>query len=236
VVDHAQGGAFIPLSGSATAESSEPVRGFRPEAGFADAAGLLSSLSRDERAQVVTLVENDLRREYEQRCQEESAAREAALAERQAAETAQRARWQEEFAGGVRREVEAALASLAQHTAAIARLMAEKLVRREVAADPEVLLRALETVLFKVEAGCSLQVTVHPDDAAWLRQQTEACARLRIAEIKDDRRLDPGGALVKADGHEWDATIERQLDVLAETLAEALALPAPEPGEGGDDA
>ena len=226
----------FPSPTNATGEPSESVRGFRPEAGFADAAGLLASLSREERAQVVTLVENDLRREYERRHQEEAAAREAAAAERQAAEAVQRARWQDEFAGGVRREVEAALATLAQHTAAIARLMAEKLVRREVAADPEVLLRTLETVLFKVEAGCSLRVTVHPDDAEWLRQQAEACARLRITEVKDDRRLEPGGALVKADDQEWDASIERQLDVLAESLTEALALPAPAPGEGGDDA
>ncbi|MEZ4388762.1 MAG: FliH/SctL family protein [Candidatus Krumholzibacteriia bacterium] len=211
---------------------------FRPEAGFADARGLLAALSRDERAEIMALVEQDLRKEYEQKAQDAAAAHAAAEAARLAAEADACSRWREEFGGGIRREIEASLATLAAQTTAIAVLMAEKLVRREVTVDRGVLERALATVLYKVEAGCVLQVTAHPDDAAWLLDHPELRDQLRVGEVKSDRRLERGGALVKAADTEWDVTVERQLGVLSETLDDALALPAdvPEgPHPSGDD-
>ena len=73
-----------------------------------------------------------------------------------------------ELAAGLRRELRDALATLARETTTAAIIMATKLVRREVAQEPEVLVRAIETVLYKAAAGCPLSVTVHPEDAAWL--------------------------------------------------------------------
>jgi flagellar biosynthesis/type III secretory pathway protein FliH len=67
----------------------------------------------------------------------------------------------------------------------------------------------------------------------WLRGAPELRERLRIAEIKEDRRLERGGCLVKAGDNEWDATVERQLAVLGEALQEALSVPAESP-EAGD--
>jgi len=202
--------------------------GFRSEAGFNDPHNLLRQLSRSERAQVLELIEKDLRREYEERHREETAVREAAEAERILAEKEQHERWQRELAAGMRREVRDALATLARQTAAIASVMATKLVRREVEQDPDILVRALETVLYKSAAGCPLSVTVHPDDAAWLDAAPAVRERLRIREIKEDRRLERGGCLVKTDELEWDATVERQLTVLADALDEALVIP-PDP-------
>lgn len=227
-------GAFVPLSEWHDDAPDAPERGFRPEAGFADVASLLASLSRDEREQVMKLVEVDMRREYEQKHQADEDARKQATAQRLATLEDVNARWRDQFAGEVRREVEDALSTLAARTVEMARLMAEKVVRREVASDPQVLVRALETVLYKIEAGCSLQVTVHPDDAAWLVDHPELRDRLRITEVKDDRRLERGGALVRTRDEEWDVTVERQLSVLTETLEEALSLP-PDTADAPED-
>jgi len=225
-------GSFQPLAATTPTEATP---GFRPEAGFADSRGLLAQLSREERAQVVELIEQDLRREYEERALQEAASRDAAAQAALAEQEAILTRWQEEFGGSVQRAHAEALASLARRTVEVALQMATKVVRREVAQDPGVLVRALETVLYKVDAGCPLSVTVHPEDARWLTTEAALRERLRIAEVKEDRRLDRGGCLIQADGHEWDATVSRQMAVLAETLEEALATPpdgSPKPAVG----
>jgi len=218
-------GGFVPLSDRSDAAEASNLA-FRPEAGFAEPAHLLAALSRDERTQIIELVAQDIRREYEDRAQAESAALNAAETQRVAQAVADCARWRTEFSEGIRHEVEDALSTLARHTVDIAVIMAEKLVRREIETDRDVLVRALETVLYKVEAGSSMQVTAHPEDAAWLREHADLRERLRVTEVKEDRRLERGGALVKSNDSEWDATIERQLSVLGETFEEAFLLPA----------
>lgn len=224
-VDPEVQGGFVPVTEWST--PAEPSNtSFRPEAGFADPASLLAALSREERAQVMELVDQDIRTEYEARAQQAQAEQIQAEAQRQATLTEALDQWRDQFSVALRQEIDDALSTLARRTVDIAVLMAEKLVRREVVADTGVLVRALETVLFKTEAGSSMQVTAHPDDATWLRDNPELCSRLRITEVKDDRRLARGGALVSTDSGEWDATIERQLAVLAETFEEAFLLPA----------
>lgn len=220
-------------SGSAAGFESTPLaaapdaagdqHGFRPEQGFAAADGLLRSLSRDERAQVMALLEQDLRREYEQRHQESTSALETAAHEAHRAATEALAQWQAGLATALRQEIDATLASWARRLGEIAVLMATRVVRREVQLDPQILVRAVETVLFKAEAGRPLTVTAHPDDAAWLEQSPELRDQLRISAIKTDRRVERGGCLVHSDQIEWDATVERQLAVLGEVVDEALA-------------
>ena len=234
VADNSTAGAFESMATAACDSLAADRAGFRPEAGFTDPHRLLRQLSRAERAQVMELLDQDVRREYEDKCRVESAARTKADTEHQAAEAAALDQWQRDLAEGLRREIEDALATVAQQTVTMAMLMATKLVRREVAADPEVLVRTLETVLYKAEAGCSLSITAHPEDATWLDAAPELRKRLRISEIKADRRLERGGCLVRADDLEWDATVERQLAVLGEALAEALAVP-PEADNEPDD-
>jgi len=235
VVDARGAGAFEPEPLAAATTSAGRTTAFRPEIGFASADSLLSALSRDERAQVVALLEQDLRREYERRHAEESAARTAAAEARQETAARELAAFQENLAAQIRQEVEAMLADLARRLGEIAVLMAAKVVRREVATDPEILVRAVETVLFKAEAGSQLTVTLHPEDADWLQANPTFLSQLRIGAVKTDRRLERGGCLVQSDQVEWDATVERQLAVLQEMLDETLALPAGtgEPVEDG---
>lgn len=208
---------------------------FRPEAGFADREVLLRALSREERAEVLKLLEQDLRREHDEWRRQEEEARQAAAAVQREADLAALAAWQDSLARKLDEAFRSALAVVASRTAELAMLMAQKVVRREVAADPEVLVRSLETVLYKAAAGCLLTVTVHPEDALWLAAAPQLRERLRIGEIKEDRRLERGGCLVKADEVEWDATLTRQITALGEALAAALAIP-PDHARDGEHA
>ncbi len=113
--------------------------------------------------------------------------------------------------------------------------MAEKIVRRTVACDDAVLVRAIETVLHQVDAGAAIVVTVNPADAARLAGDQALQARLRIAAIKEDRRVKPGGCLIVADRQEWDATIDKQLETLVEAVSEALAASTLPPEPEQDD-
>ena len=203
---------------------------FRPESGFSSSEALLSSLSREERVQVAKLLEDDLRKEYERRRLEEEASRKK---EADAA-AARMAAWQDSLSQQLQQAFRSALSMLASRISECALIMAAKVVRKQVEQDPEVLVRSLETVLYKAEPGCSLSVTVHPDDAVWLAADPEIRQRLRIRDMKEDRRVERGGCLVEIDEAEWDATISRQLSTLCENLAAVLSVP-PEPGEGAVD-
>jgi flagellar biosynthesis/type III secretory pathway protein FliH len=192
---------------------------FRPESGYASPEAMLRSLSRKEREQVVELIDRDLKREYEERHKTEM----AALAEEAALAAANLTAWKEEFSESLEEALQSCLAQLATRISDFAVLMASKIVRREVVQDPDILIRNLETVLFKARAGCILTVTVHPEDADRLKSSPELREKLRIKEVKEDRRIERGGCLVKADDEEWDATISRQLEALGETLETTLA-------------
>lgn len=226
---------FESLPTGPSASSGRRTDVFRPEAGFADREALLRALSREERAEVLKLLEQDLRREHDERRRQEEEARQAAAAVQREADLATLAAWQDSLARKLDEAFRSALAVVASRTAELAMLMAQKVVRREVAADPEVLVRSLETVLYKSAAGCLLTVTVHPEDALWLAAAPQLRERLRIGEIKEDRRLERGGCLVKADEVEWDATLTRQIAALGEALATALAIP-PDHARDGEHA
>jgi hypothetical protein len=57
-VEAGPAGTFVPLQReNDTRTATTDVAGFCPEAGFADAEGLLNALSREERAQIMELIE-----------------------------------------------------------------------------------------------------------------------------------------------------------------------------------
>jgi hypothetical protein len=210
---------------------------FRPEAGFADQQNLLGQLSREERAQLVDLVELDLRAEYDKRLVTETARLAAQHEADLTAARASLASCQEAFADNASAAFDIATRDLADAALALAVQLAEKLVRARVEADTGVLRRAIETILFKAEPGVRLEVTCHPDDAALFTASPDLRARLRIGEVKEDRRIARGGCLVRAGDLEWDATLQRQLAVLEEVARAALAgEAAPEEAKGDDPA
>ena len=144
-------------------------------------------------------------------------------------------RWREEFATQLESVRDASLYASAREAVRLAVHMAEKIVRTTVERDDAVLVRAIETVLHKVEAGVAIVVTVNPADAARLADDHALRARLRIAAVKEDRRIKPGGCLIAADRQEWDATIDKQLETLVEAVSEALAASPLSPEPEQDD-
>lgn len=213
--------------------SPEAARTFRSEAGFADARQLLNHLTQRERAQLFDLVEQDVARDYEQREKELRAGLEAQTA---AAQENHRLAL-ESLAGEMERVLGAQLKEIAEGSARLAIRLAEKVVRAAVAVDREILARALETAHYKLLDGNFLSVSLHPEDAEWLKAHSGLCERLKIGAINPDRRLERGGCLVKSGLQEVDATIARQLETLAEIVEEALATAGqPDRLLGGKDA
>jgi hypothetical protein len=201
---------------------------FRPEAGFADQQNLLGQLSREERAQLVELVEVDLRAEYDARLAVETARLVAQHMDDLAVARASLTSCQEAFATNAVAAFAMASRDLADAAVALAVQLAEKLIRVRVETDQGVLQRAIETILFKAEPGLQLEVTCHPDDALLFTASAEVRARLRIGVVKEDRRIARGGCLVRAGDLEWDATLQRQLSFLEEVARAALDGDAPQ--------
>jgi flagellar biosynthesis/type III secretory pathway protein FliH len=229
------GEAFQSEAAAESLGQAEEMSGFRSEAGFADAQSLLNHLTRQERAQLFDLVEQDVASEYQ--------AREVALKEEtQAQMKALESTYQESlaaFAGQIEAAHAEQIKEISAGAARLALQLAEKIIRGSVAVDPQALARVLETTLYKITGDTGLKVTLNPEDAAWLESQPELCARLKIARISGDRRIERGGCIASAEGQEWDATLARQLESLTEIVEEAIATgsdrPANLPTEGSDD-
>jgi len=200
-----------------------PTCGFRAEYGAAADADPLGVLAPAEQTLVRTRITQEV---------------EAAVRVREDERWRRHAEETQAFAHGLaaalEAETQAVLEGVARSAADLALIVAERIVRREVVADPAIVARALEDLLLRLPASAPLTVTVHPDDAAWLDDQPDLRTRLRIAAVQPDRRMTRGGALVVADRREWDATVDGQLAALAEAVEAALA-GASAPGGGSGD-
>ena len=228
-------GAENDGAGGPTALGPTPETMFRAEAGFSDPSQLMRQLTADERAQIFELVELDVAREYEQRQREAETEYQKNLERLEKDLVAEAKSWREAFGATVTAEREQTVRDLAAEAVQLSLRTAEKIVRQRVEADDAVLVRAIETILYRLEAGVALTVTVNPADAERLAEAEQLCADLGIASIKADRRIDAGGCLVSADRREWDATIGEQLTTLGEAINEAMATgPRPAPDPDGD--
>jgi flagellar biosynthesis/type III secretory pathway protein FliH len=140
--------------------------------------------------------------------------------------------WQE--AQDERREHDAR--RLAEAATGLAVAMAEKIVRARVAADRGVLLRTLETALFKIQATGTVTVFVHPDDAVWLATDADTRRKLRLESVVPDRRIAPGGCRIACGHEEWDATLASQLADLGRLVEDALRDAESDAEDSGDEA
>jgi flagellar biosynthesis/type III secretory pathway protein FliH len=140
--------------------------------------------------------------------------------------------WSREFSVGLVPERH----ETAVEAAGLALALAGKIIRDTVEVDPEFLTRTLETALFKVRDVNPLTVILHPDDANLLQNNPDLMTRLRIGTVVSDRRVEKGGCRIRAGVREWDATLSRQMDALAEIVEETLAATsALAPAIPGDD-
>ena len=218
VLDHPA--AFEPDAQTGAEGQEDDVRArFRSEAGFSDTQSLLNHLTRKERAQLFDLVEQDVATEYQER---EDALRKEFEAKLQDQEKVFQNSLQI-LAAQLQQAMGAQLKDVSAACAGLAVQVAEKVVRKTIELDPAVLDRALHTIQFKLLDAGPLQLVVNPEDAALLQGNSEFLEALRIHDIQQDRRVERGGCLVRAGKEEWDATIAKQLETLAEMVEEAMA-------------
>ncbi|MFT5234616.1 MAG: flagellar assembly protein FliH [Candidatus Krumholzibacteriia bacterium] len=192
---------------------------FRREAGFTDTKSLMSSLTNDERAQLYDLVALELADDYSNREAElkRDYDRQLQLIKK---ETAQQLDiWSDEIVKLMADQLKDAAAASAR----LGKQIAEKIVRKQVAVDPDIVARVIETTLFKIIENTPLTIQVNPTDAAWLEDQADFLNKLNISQIISDRRIDQGGCVVRNTEREWDATLSRQLETLDEIVAEMIA-------------
>lgn len=211
-----------PPAGDFTALAGEPAKQatgggtraarFRREAGFASGEAIMAHLTPEERATVFELAEIDVAKSYDRKLKQVEQEFEARLRQQQ--------EMMRSWASGFQEAVNAELRDLTASCIDFSLQLASRIVRRTVAVDREPMIRALETVLFKIPTSSRMNITAHPDDAAWLQQDPELRERLGIGEVQGDRRISRGGCHIEAAGREWDATLEGQLEALTRLVEE----------------
>lgn len=110
-----------------------------------------------------------------------------------------------------------------KQTVALASKMAEKLVRKQMQDNDEVLEVWLEEAIVATRDMRDLRVLVNPDDFAvagrFLQQLAKSVPQAASAEIVPDPEVDLGGCIVRNS----DGEIDQQLDVQLERLVEQLS-------------
>ncbi|WP_166827625.1 FliH/SctL family protein [Thalassoroseus pseudoceratinae] len=100
--------------------------------------------------------------------------------------------------------------------------IAERIIRREVAAHPENVIQLLQELLEMASGENSVCIYLHPEDAAFLdEQQVDLSAMFQSAgdaKILNDESVSRGGCVVRTEHGEMDARIETQLNRLIEEL------------------
>lgn len=136
-----------------------------------------------------------------------------------------------ELAAAARTQVADELHDVARNAVELSIAMAEQILRRAVELDRDVLLKAVETIIFRAERGTSFTLIANPADVAALQDHAEALRELNIISVNPDRRIERGGCVINAGGREWDYTLGGRFERLAEVVrASMLELPDDRPG------
>ncbi len=115
----------------------------------------------------------------------------------------------------LRRDAETDLVKLA---IAIAR----RVLRREIATDPDALRGLVKAALEKLEGREIERVRVNPADAAAVKQHLEAARMSAKFEVVPEPRLERGAAVFETSRGNLDASIETQLDEIQRGLVDRI--------------
>jgi flagellar assembly protein FliH len=104
--------------------------------------------------------------------------------------------------------------------------LAEKIVAGTLDADPERVLDVVRGALRRLTERRRVTVLVHPDDLELVRTASAGFAAelggIEHCEVQAERRLERGGAVVRTDEGQIDASIETQLARARELVAAEL--------------
>ena len=103
--------------------------------------------------------------------------------------------------------------------------IAEKIIRNELSAKPEIVLDIAKSAIRQVRQRESVRLRVNPADMEVVKSQRteilESADGARHLEVVDDRRVDRGGAMIESDDGTLDARIATQLSETEKALMEA---------------
>lgn len=108
------------------------------------------------------------------------------------------------------------------HLVSMAVSIAEKIVRREIAQEPEVTLSIIQESLELAAGGGTIRLRLNPDDHSTLGEKVErlshALGNLGQMEIEADPQVAPGGCVLRTEFGEIDQRIETQLKRIHQEL------------------
>lgn len=113
------------------------------------------------------------------------------------------------------------------HAVELALAVARKIIEREVKVDRSVVVHSLERALEGMAGEAEVTVAMHPDDLEYLKKlppgelpETDEIGN--EISFTSDPALAPGGCMVRTTAGDRDATVDGQMEVIAEAFEEAL--------------
>jgi flagellar assembly protein FliH len=105
--------------------------------------------------------------------------------------------------------------------------IAEQAVGAAIAADPELVVEAVRGALRRLVERDRVLILVNPDDLELVRDHASRLVGelggIEHCEVQAERRVRPGGAIVRTSEGEVDATLETKLARAREVLEHELA-------------
>lgn len=115
------------------------------------------------------------------------------------------------------------LTAYRDQTIELAAKIAEKIVRREMLDNEEVLRVWMEEAIVAMRDMRDIRVIVHPDDFAiagrFLQQLSKSVPQAASVQVLPDPQVEPGGCLVKSSHGQIDQQLEIQLQRLVQQLS-----------------
>lgn len=132
----------------------------------------------------------------------------------------------EELLRTAQAERERQLSEVQADVAQLAMTVAEKIVRRRLDDDPELVVGIVADAISRARNGETLRVRANPHDIPIIQDRESALvasvAGLKDLQLIEDPGIAPGGCLVET-GHGYiDARIDRQLELVEEALRTAV--------------
>lgn len=116
---------------------------------------------------------------------------------------------------GVEEERSAAVEALERDAVELALALAEKLVAGALAVEPERVVAVVHGALRRLAERRRVTVLVHPDDLELVREASERFAAelggIEHCDVQAERRVARGGAIVRTEEGQVDASVETQL-------------------------
>ncbi|MFK5926667.1 MAG: flagellar assembly protein FliH [Desulfuromusa sp.] len=104
--------------------------------------------------------------------------------------------------------------------------ISEQVIRREVVADPKVVLTIIENALQSSVRTDQYRILINPADLEKVTEQKPlflaSISGLKNLSIETDAAISPGGCRIDSDLGDVDATIETQLEAIRQALSEAI--------------